>query len=144
MNIDESFPGKDYKCWLAKKKDTDIMELPFSQDRTLEEFELPPDWKEIFIEKLGEMKNKYRSWQLYLDICVRCGACADKCHYYIGTKDPKNMPMGFTGDTTRPPARYSASSRAQGSSQRKCFRNFTRTTTSARSAGDARSSVHTG
>ena len=93
MNIDETHPGKDYKCWLAKKKDTDVMELPFSKDNTLEEFELPPDWKEIFIDKLGEFPKKYRSWQLYLDICVRCGACADKCHYYIGTQDPKNMPM---------------------------------------------------
>ncbi len=93
MKIDTTFPGKDYKCWLAKKKDTDPMGLPFSQDRTLEEFQLPPDWKEIFIKKLGELTKKYRSWQLYLDICVRCGACADKCHYFLGTEDPKNMPV---------------------------------------------------
>ncbi|MDH4248600.1 MAG: (Fe-S)-binding protein, partial [Deltaproteobacteria bacterium] len=26
-------------------------------------------------------------------ICVRCGACADKCHFYLGTGDPKNMPV---------------------------------------------------
>jgi len=24
---------------------------------------------------------------------VRCGACADKCHYFIGSGDPKNMPV---------------------------------------------------
>ena len=34
-----------------------------------------------------------RPLQYYGDICVRCGACADKCHYYIGTGDPKNMPV---------------------------------------------------
>jgi Fe-S oxidoreductase len=28
-----------------------------------------------------------------MDICVRCGACADKCHYFIGSADPKNMPV---------------------------------------------------
>ena len=28
-----------------------------------------------------------------LDACVKCGACTDKCHYYIGTSDPKNMPV---------------------------------------------------
>ncbi len=94
MKIDETFPGKDYKIWLAKKKDTDIIGLPFSQDRTHEDFQLPPDWKEIFIKNLGEFRKKYRSWQLYLDICVRCGACADKCHFFLGTQDPKNMPMG--------------------------------------------------
>ncbi len=28
-----------------------------------------------------------------MDICVRCGACADKCHFYLGTGDPRNMPV---------------------------------------------------
>jgi Fe-S oxidoreductase len=30
---------------------------------------------------------------MFMDICVRCGACADKCHFYIGSGDPKNMPV---------------------------------------------------
>ena len=93
MNIDETLPGKDYRSWLSKQKDLDTIGAPFSQDRTLEEFQLPPDWKEIFIKKLGELTKKYRSWQLYLDICVRCGACADKCQFFLGTQDPKNMPV---------------------------------------------------
>ena len=25
--------------------------------------------------------------------CVRCGACADKCHFFLGSGDPKNMPV---------------------------------------------------
>ncbi len=24
---------------------------------------------------------------------MRCGACADKCHFFLGTGDPKNMPV---------------------------------------------------
>jgi Fe-S oxidoreductase len=28
-----------------------------------------------------------------MDICVRCGACADKCHFFLGSGDPKNMPV---------------------------------------------------
>jgi Fe-S oxidoreductase len=28
-----------------------------------------------------------------MDICVRCGACSDKCHFFIGSGDPKNMPV---------------------------------------------------
>jgi Fe-S oxidoreductase len=31
---------------------------------------------------------------VYLDSCVKCGSCTDKCHYYLGTHDPKNMPVG--------------------------------------------------
>jgi len=50
-------------------------------------------WKEVFIEKLGEMLGKYRSLQVFMDICVKCGACTDKCHYFLGTGDAKNMPV---------------------------------------------------
>ncbi|MBF0142349.1 MAG: (Fe-S)-binding protein [Magnetococcales bacterium] len=51
------------------------------------------DWQSKGVEKLGELLKKYRSLQVYLDICVKCGACADKCHYYLGTRDPHNMPV---------------------------------------------------
>jgi Fe-S oxidoreductase len=55
--------------------------------------ELLDNWKEVAIEKMGELCTKYRSLQVYLDSCVKCGACTDKCHYYLGTSDPKNMPV---------------------------------------------------
>jgi Fe-S oxidoreductase len=51
------------------------------------------NWKEIFLNKLAEMLGKYRSLQVFMDICVKCGACTDKCHYFLGTADPKNMPV---------------------------------------------------
>ncbi len=54
----------------------------------------PDDWQKQAIAKFRELLREYRSLQVYLDICVRCGACADKCHYFLGTGDPKNMPVG--------------------------------------------------
>ncbi|MGV6826657.1 MAG: sulfate reduction electron transfer complex DsrMKJOP subunit DsrK [bacterium] len=51
------------------------------------------NWKDQAIEEMGDILSKYRSVQVYLDSCVKCGACTDKCHYYLGTKDPKNMPV---------------------------------------------------
>ncbi len=30
--------------------------------------------------------------QYYEDICVRCGACADACHFYAASKDPSHIP----------------------------------------------------
>jgi len=56
--------------------------------------ELVDNWQQVAIDKLGELTGKYRGLQVYLDSCVKCGACTDKCHYYLGTKDPKNMPVG--------------------------------------------------
>ncbi|KAB2916676.1 MAG: (Fe-S)-binding protein [Hyphomicrobiaceae bacterium] len=55
--------------------------------------ELVPNWQEKAIAKLGDLLTKYRSLQVYLDACVKCGACTDKCHYFLGTGDPKNMPV---------------------------------------------------
>ena len=55
--------------------------------------ELVDDWQEKAIDKMGELLGKYRSLQVYLDSCVKCGACTDKCHYFLGTGDPKNMPV---------------------------------------------------
>lgn len=58
-----------------------------------EDWKLPANWKDIILEGMKERLGKYRSFQLFMDICVRCGACADKCHFYIGSGDPKNMPV---------------------------------------------------
>ncbi|MBN2886654.1 MAG: (Fe-S)-binding protein, partial [Chromatiaceae bacterium] len=56
--------------------------------------ELPEDWQRKAIGKMGELLGKYRSLRVYMDACVKCGACTDKCHYFLGTKDPRNMPVG--------------------------------------------------
>jgi Fe-S oxidoreductase len=57
------------------------------------DWKLPPDWKRILLDGMKERLEKYRSFRLFMDICVRCGACADKCHFYLGSSDPKNMPV---------------------------------------------------
>jgi Fe-S oxidoreductase len=55
--------------------------------------QLVDNWEQKAVDKLGELTRKYRSLQVFLDSCVKCGACTDKCHYYLGTSDPKNMPV---------------------------------------------------
>ncbi|ROR32170.1 sulfate reduction electron transfer complex DsrMKJOP subunit DsrK [Inmirania thermothiophila] len=55
--------------------------------------ELVEDWQARALEKMGDLLGKYRSLQVFLDACVRCGACTDKCHYFLGTQDPRNMPV---------------------------------------------------
>jgi Fe-S oxidoreductase len=55
--------------------------------------ELVEDWHDRAIAHMGTLLGKYRSLKVYLDACVHCGACSDKCHYYLGTGDPKNMPV---------------------------------------------------
>ena len=55
--------------------------------------ELVPDWENVAVKKLGELVAGSRALRVFLDSCVKCGACTDKCHYYLGTSDPKNMPV---------------------------------------------------
>jgi Fe-S oxidoreductase len=55
--------------------------------------ELVEGWQAKAIEKMGELRDKSRSFRVFLDACVKCGACTDKCHYFLGTGDPKNMPV---------------------------------------------------
>ncbi|MBI5938167.1 MAG: 4Fe-4S dicluster domain-containing protein [Betaproteobacteria bacterium] len=56
-------------------------------------WELNEDWKERALFKMGDLLGKYRSLRVFMDACVHCGACTDKCHYYLGSADPKNMPV---------------------------------------------------
>ncbi len=58
-----------------------------------DDWKLPENWQEIILEGLRERIHKFRSLQLFMDTCVRCGACADKCHFFLGSGDPKNMPV---------------------------------------------------
>ena len=55
--------------------------------------QLVENWERSAVDKLGELVSKSRALQVFLDSCVKCGACTDKCHYYLGTNDPKNMPV---------------------------------------------------
>jgi len=55
--------------------------------------ELVENWEQKAVDKLGELVSQSRALQVFLDSCVKCGACTDKCHYFLGTEDPKNMPV---------------------------------------------------
>ncbi len=55
--------------------------------------ELVDNWKDVAINKLGELLETNRALQVFMDSCVKCGACTDKCHYFLGTSDPRNMPV---------------------------------------------------
>jgi len=54
---------------------------------------LVANWHDAAIAKLGELLGRERSLRVFLDACVHCGACTDKCHYFQGTQDPLNMPV---------------------------------------------------
>jgi Fe-S oxidoreductase len=82
-------------CYSALPKNLKYLGLP--NPREWQPFDadwkLPPDWKWIILEGMKDRLKKYRSFRLFMDICVRCGACADKCQFFVGSADPKNMPV---------------------------------------------------
>ncbi|MDY6878722.1 MAG: (Fe-S)-binding protein [Desulfatiglans sp.] len=82
-------------CYGAKEKSLSYVGMPNARDwNPLEDdWKLPENWKEIIDEGMKDRRDRFRSFKLFMDICVRCGACADKCHFFIGSGDPKNMPV---------------------------------------------------
>jgi Fe-S oxidoreductase len=82
-------------CYSGLSKNLNTLGLPNPREWQPYEkdWKLPPDWQQIILKGMQERVEKYRSFRLFMDICVRCGACADKCHFYLGSGDPKNMPV---------------------------------------------------
>ncbi len=79
----------------AAAKNLIVLNLPNPRDWSPADIDwkLPENWKEIILRGFQERLEKYRSFRLFLETCVRCGACADKCHFFLGSGDPKNMPV---------------------------------------------------
>jgi len=86
---------KGIACYAGNPKSLETLGMPNPRTWSCfdEDWQLPENWQQIIHEGFKERLEKFRSFKVFMDICVRCGACADKCHYYIGTGDPKNMPV---------------------------------------------------
>ncbi len=82
-------------CYPAKQSIVEYHKFPNPRQWTYEDedWKLPENWKEIILNGIKERLDKFRSFKIFMDCCVRCGACADKCHFFLGTGDPKNMPV---------------------------------------------------
>lgn len=105
-NIDYTPPKADWMdvpveikpgryCYAANPDSVKYLDLPNAHkwNPLDDDWGLPENWQEIIFNGLRERLQKYRSFKIFMDICVRCGACADKCHFFIGSGDPKNMPV---------------------------------------------------
>ena len=79
-------------CYPAKKETMELLHMPnpHDWDPAAEDWNLPENWEQILCDAFEDRLQKHRSLKLFMDICVRCGACADKCHFFLGTNDPKN------------------------------------------------------
>jgi Fe-S oxidoreductase len=86
---------KGMYCYAANPKSVEYVGLPYARkwNPTDEDWKLPDNWKEIIHNGFKERLERFRTFKIFMDICVRCGACADKCHFFIGTGDPRNMPV---------------------------------------------------
>lgn len=105
MPYHKPYPGLEFKddasrhleSYAAKNFDMEHITLPIS---------LIPNWKEEALKIFRELLDHYKELRVMLDACVRCGNCADKCQFYLGTGDPKNMPVARTELMRRVYRRY--------------------------------------
>lgn len=94
MRTKPTFKPGNY-CYPAKVDIMKGMHMPHPHEWAPEDenWNLPENWKQIIYDALKDRLAKHRSLKVFMDTCVRCGACADKCHFFLGTNDPKNMPV---------------------------------------------------
>jgi Fe-S oxidoreductase len=86
---------KGIYCYASNPKSVETLSLPYARpwNPLDDDWHLPENWQQIIHEGIKERLERFRSFKIFMDICVRCGACADKCHFFLGTGDPKNMPV---------------------------------------------------
>jgi Fe-S oxidoreductase len=79
----------------AKPKNLESLGLPNAHAWSPldDDWHLPDGWQKIVLDVMGERLSQSRTLRIFMDCCVRCGACADKCPFFLGTGDPKNMPV---------------------------------------------------
>ena len=78
-----------YECHRAHEKDVKLMAYPIPYPPLKGEEAI-----KAVLNRLKELANERRSVRMFMEICVRCGACIKQCHYYLGTQDPNNTPVG--------------------------------------------------
>ncbi len=78
-----------YECHKAHEKDLKLIAYPIPYPPLKGEEAI----KRV-LKRLKELAEERRSVKMFMDICVRCGACIKQCHYYLGTQDPNNTPVG--------------------------------------------------
>ena len=82
-------------CFPAKPEVLDELHFPNPRKwaATDKDWQLPAGWEKTIRDGMKDRLKRFRSFKVFMDSCVRCGACADKCHFFLGTGDPKNMPV---------------------------------------------------
>ncbi|MHB1660981.1 MAG: sulfate reduction electron transfer complex DsrMKJOP subunit DsrK [bacterium] len=86
ISIPKIVPGaSSYEHMIEAQKD-DMEALGFPS-------KLQDGWKDKALGVFKEILDHNKAVRDYMDICVRCGACTDKCQFFLGTADPNNMPV---------------------------------------------------
>ena len=62
----------------------------FNEKFTDERFNLTDEKAALAIDVLRQRLN--RQLEASLEVCVRCGVCADSCHYYVADPKPEHVP----------------------------------------------------
>src|SRR5574338_1715539 len=62
----------------------------FKDKFTDERFTLTDEKAALALDVLRERLN--RQLEASLEVCVRCGICAESCHYYVSNPKPEHVP----------------------------------------------------
>ena len=52
-----------------------------------------PDHERLDAAMSGFARDFGRTAAIYMEACIHCGHCAEACHFYLATRDPKHTPI---------------------------------------------------
>ncbi len=87
IKIPKASPGIMGTETVQPADESDMKELGFPP-------KLQEGWKEKALGTFKQLLDNNKALKDYMDICVRCGACTDKCQFFLGSGDINNTPVG--------------------------------------------------
>jgi Fe-S oxidoreductase len=66
---------------------------PVFNEPTREKWRLTPEQKDMVIEAITSIHDGPKSMKMYMEMCMRCGTCAEQCPVYYGSQEEKYNPV---------------------------------------------------
>jgi Fe-S oxidoreductase len=77
----------------TQEKEKQVKDAGAATGITEEQWRLTPDQKEMAIKAITSIAKGPRVMRTYMEMCMRCGTCAEQCPIYFGSREEKYNPV---------------------------------------------------
>jgi Fe-S oxidoreductase len=77
----------------TQEKEKQVKDAGAATGITEEQWRLTPEQKEMAIKAITSIAKGPRVMRTYMEMCMRCGTCAEQCPIYFGSREEKYNPV---------------------------------------------------